>query len=900
MGDLPARLGHWWRVLTRAERLDAAMDDEMRFHIEMEADRLVHQQGLTPAEARRQAAVAFGGLEKYKEAGRDVRGLGWLDALSLDLRLGIRMLVKYRGLTLVGGFAMAVAIAIGGTAFEVFGQILDRSLPFDEGDRIVALRFATSTPGSAEQRVVEEFATLRRELTSVEHLSAFRTAQHNLVIAGSSSEPVKVAEMSPSGFTVVRTPPLLGRHLLPEDEQGGAATVLVIGYDAWQTRFAGDPLVVGRPVTLGGQPATIVGVMPQGFRFPIDHQYWTALRAPTATARLQGPEISMFGRLVDGVSMGSAQMELTAFGERLAAAYPATHSHLRPVLLPFTHEHLDVTDPFRVWLLRLAQLFVGIVTFVVAVNLAILVYARTVTRAGEIAVRTALGATRRRILLQLFVEAFALTASGAGAGLLLSHAALVRLESMARINGAVPFWITFELSASTIAYALALAFVAAVVMGVVPGLKATSSRVHANLRELDSRSGITLGPLWTMLVVGQVAVAVAVLPLAVLMTWRVVRMGAAGPEFDADRFMVALVAAGDAVAPADGPLFKQRHDELVARLEAEPGVAAVSFSSGVPGFAPGRLLRFDEQPASAGGPPPVKYVGMDLGVDTLDVGLDIFETYQARFLAGRPLGPADVGQANAVVVNTAFLREFLNEGSSAASALGVRFRYVAPYERRGSRPDTSYEIVGVVDDFPRFPHEPGSHGDATIYHPAGAGDVHPVVLSVRFSHAGPAGFADRFRTIGAEVDPALQLRRVAPLADYYYQARSFWRYLAWGIGLVTVSVLLLSAAGMYALMSFTVAQRTREIAVRAALGADPRRLLLTIFGRVTRQLGTGLALGALLAAVIFQSADVGVSQGATLVLVVASLLTVVGLLAALGPARRGLRIHPSDALRAGG
>jgi putative ABC transport system permease protein len=351
--SLRTRLQHLWRALTRGRQLDAAMDDEMRFHVEMEAERLVRERGLHRREAQRLARVAFGGVEKFKEAGRDTRGLRSLDTLSLDARLALRMLVKHRGLTVVGGFAMAVAIGIGATAFQVFSEVLKPALPFGEGDRIVAVRLATRTPGSAERRVLHDFVALREQLRSIQELGAFRSTQQNLAAGGAGSEPVQVAEITASAFLVARTPPLLGRYLLPDDERAAAADALVIGYDAWQVRFAGDPHVVGRSVILGGAPATIVGVMPKGFLFPIDHQYWTAFRAdPLKYRRLEGPAIHLFGRLAPGATFAAAQSELDAYGRRAAREHPATHAELRPLVLPYTHEHLDVTEPFRRWLLR--------------------------------------------------------------------------------------------------------------------------------------------------------------------------------------------------------------------------------------------------------------------------------------------------------------------------------------------------------------------------------------------------------------------------------------------------------------------------------------------------------------------------------------------------------------------
>ena len=212
------------------------------------------------------------------------------------------------------------------------------------------------------------------------------------------------------------------------------------------------------------------------------------------------------------------------------------------MVIPFTRAHLDLTDPRMVWALRIAQLLIGALSFVVSVNLAILVYARTVARLGEIAVRTALGATRRRILAQLFVEALALSLVGAAAGLALAKIALDRIQLLIPANGSVPFWLDFDLSVGTIMYALALAVLAALVMGVLPGLQATGNRLHATLRELTGRTGTRLGPMWTTLVVAQIAVAVALLPAAVFMAWQVVRMEVAGPGFDAGKFVIGMVA----------------------------------------------------------------------------------------------------------------------------------------------------------------------------------------------------------------------------------------------------------------------------------------------------------------------------------------------------------------------
>ncbi|HEV2130734.1 MAG TPA: ABC transporter permease, partial [Longimicrobiaceae bacterium] len=523
---------------------------------------------------------------------------------GLDFKLGVRMLIKYPGLTLIGGFAMAVAVAVGAIGFEAISEVLDPAIPMEEGDRVVSLQYATDNPGNPERRVLHDFVAWREELVSVEELGAFRTAEHNLVLGEGSPEPIRVAEITASGFRLARTPPLLGRYLIPEDERDGAPSVVVIGHDAWQSHFAGDPDIVGRTIQLGTTPHVVAGVMPEGFRFPVSHQFWTPLRAdPLAYERLQGPRLYVFGRLAPGVTLQEAQAELTTIGQRAAAAYPETHERLRLVVLPFAYEHLDLEHPFVRAGLRILQLLVGGLLVVVAVNLAILQYARTVARLGEIAVRSALGASRRRILAQLFVEAFVLSVVGAIAGLVLAKVVLDWARLQFSIVNDIPYWIDLDISAGTVLYALGLAVLAAAIMGVLPGLRVTGSRLYANLRELGGGTGARLGRVWTSLIVAQVAIAVAVLPLAVFTVWQVVRMEVAEVGFPPEEFVVGSVELNEPAtttggAPGDGSelesRFRARQLELMSRLAAEPGVSAVTFSSAIPGVdGPSRRIELD-------------------------------------------------------------------------------------------------------------------------------------------------------------------------------------------------------------------------------------------------------------------------------------------------------------------
>ena len=596
----------------------------------------------------------------------------------------------------------------------------------------------------------------------------------------------------------------------------------------------------------------------------------------------EGPQIELFGRIARGVSSEQAEGELGSLGREIADAHPDKTARLQPIVLPFPRAQSDLSAPVIVWMLRAGQFLIGGLTFLVAINLAVLLYARTITRLGEIAVRTALGASRGRILSQLFVEALLLTTIGAAAGLVISRIALERVEVMA---GPAPFWWHYSLGPSTILYAFALAVIAALIMGVLPGLKATGGRLSANLQELHGRTGTRLGSMWTTLIVAQVAVAVAILPAAVFLAWYVLQMEFTGRSSAVERIAVVNMVLGDQAAPDKG-LVRQRQEALMSRLRAEPGVTAVTFSSALPGLGPDRRIEFE--------PSTKVREGGDADVATFRVDVDLLRVYETRLLAGRSLEARDVAAGSPVVVNRTFVDDLLDRSTGA---LGTRFRHAA---EDGEPPSDWFEIVGVVDDFPGLPRAPGAGGEPSVYHPMASGSAHPAVLSIRYGSTPPANLAQRVREIGAEIDPSMQMQRVKTLAAFYDEQRSAFQSFAVVVGFVTAAVLLLSAAGVHAMMSFTIAQRTREIGIRSALGAQPRHLLLGILRGAMRQLALGIAAGSLLSVGTFAAAGTGLWHGSALLVTVAVLMAVVALLAAIGPARRILRIQTVEALRTEG
>jgi putative ABC transport system permease protein len=253
-----------------------------------------------------------------------------LRGLSLDVKLAGRMLLKYPGLTLAGGLALAIAIGVGAGWYDLWGKLLAPTIPLPEGDRIVLIETQNTLTIVPEPRVVRDFLEWRRELRTIEDLGAYRADTRNLIVSNGAPEPIQIAELTAAAFRTARIPPLLGRALLASDEMPGAPSVVVLGYDVWQRSLGGRQDAVGSVVKLGNTPATVIGVMPEGFRYPVNHDAWTPLSLRASYDALEGGAISVIGRLAPGVTGDQANAELRVLGERASAAHPATHAHLRP------------------------------------------------------------------------------------------------------------------------------------------------------------------------------------------------------------------------------------------------------------------------------------------------------------------------------------------------------------------------------------------------------------------------------------------------------------------------------------------------------------------------------------------------------------------------------------------
>ena len=819
---------------------------------------------------------------------------------ALDFTLAWRMLLRYPGLSLVSVLGMSVGITIAAGAFTIVSLMMGTKLPLPEGDRLVSLVNWDASTNDRELRLLYDLEAWR-DAKSVEDFSVSRNVQRNLIVGGRPPEVVMVAEISASAFRAARVGAYRGRTLLPEDERAGAPDAIVIGHDEWVRRFGADPDIVGQSVGLGPTAYTIVGVMPEGFGFPTYHSFWIPWRLDAAAyAPRSGPSINVFGRLAPGATLESAQAELTAISRRLAAASPATHEHLRPLVMAYADAFSVIEESEDALALYGVEMAIILLLVLICVNVAILVYARTATRQGEIAVRAALGASRRRIVAQLFVEALMLAGVSAAIGIGLTAVGLRQIEgAMLTLVGRWPFWFSLELQTSTVVYVVGVTLCAAAIVGVAPALKATGRHVHTRLQTLSPGSGsrMQMGRLWTALIVAQVAVTVAILPMATYFAWSSLKIQSGGGYATSEFLSASLSLDRTAASPtgAGNNAFAGRYGaalaEIERRLREDSRVRDVTFSL----TSPGREL-FDVLEAEG---VPVEGTTRGTSVRFNRVAPNFFSAFDVPVSIGRNLTAADASAAAAGVTPGVLVsRALVDQVFSGANPLGRRIKYVSAAPSGKVVPERWYEIVGVVPDFPA-PGPLDDESEGRVYHAVAAGDLFPARLNVRVRSGDPAALADPLRELSASIDPEMLTLDVSTAEIALKKAQGMMRLMGVSLALVILSVILLSSAGIYSLMSFTVAQRRREIGIRAALGANRNRILVGIFSRVLAQLGAGAVLGLIAAVGLEQilEGDMMRNYRAMLLPLVVLLMMTIGVIAVVGPARQGLRIQPTEALR---
>jgi len=823
--------------------------------------------------------------------------VGWtpLRGLSLDVRLALRLLVKHIGLTVVGTVAMAFAICSGIVAFEFYTQFMHPALPLDGGARIVGIVMVDTANHAERPPTLHDFVAWRDAVTSVQDLAAYRDRNWNVIVGNAAPEPVAVAEISAATFRVVRERPVLGRPLVEADEKAGAPWVVLIGHDVWQSRFESDPNAIGREVRLGNVPHTIVGVMPEGFRFPLAHSFWVPLRLdPVNYPRQQSPALRVFGRLAPGATLQAAQPELTVLGATTAAAFPDTHAHLKPRVVPYIESIFRSFSADSATEVFWGNLLSVLLVFLVCGNVALLMFARAATRENEILVRAALGAGRGRIIGQLFVEALVLATVAALVAVTSAQLTWHALFAMVTENvfgNRIPFWLHSSVSPGTLLYAGFLTLVAAAIAGLLPGLKVTRG-LGTRLRQSGpGGGGLRFGGIWTVLIVMQVAV-MAIVPTPVIAIYGDVARWAraANAGLVPEQYLAATIAMDrDRVPGGAGATFQGRFtsatQELERRLETEPGVRGVTIATVLPLMDhPSRQIEVDE-----GGAALVDRSSSHRRVSSASIALDFFDVLDTPILSGRAFDSGDLRPgARTVIVNQSFAQVVFGGNNP----IGRRLRYsdLTQQNAAGSVNEPWHQVVGVVGDFGIAPEERDSKR-ARVYHPLVPGGSYPLRMAVHPTGA-PLLFASRLRSSARDVEPTLQISEVARFdqvaaAGARTMTLLFWLFLA-----LAVVVMLLSLTGIYAVLSFSASRRTREVGIRVALGGGRRHVIALLFRRPLMQIGLGILIGLLVADRLSEGDMVRV------IALYGCVVIAVSLLATLGPVRRALRIQPLDALRA--
>ena len=815
----------------------------------------------------------------------------------LDWKLGARLLLKYPALTIIGGLSLAAAMTIGAVGIEVADELLYKRLPFDEGSRVVRLETQDTAASRVEQRVLHDFAIWRRSLKTVTELGAARVSERNVLTGEGRVEALRVAEITASAFPLTRVTPLLGRPLQPTDETPGAEPVVVLGYDVWQRQFLDDPAIIGRVVTVGRTARTVVGVMPPRFGFPRNQQLWVPLPIQDAAPR-QGPGVQVFGRLAHGASWQDAAAELDVASARLAADQPATHAQLRTRVRAFAGR--TPGDPLRFEDLALHAV-VLLLLGAISANVATLIFARTAMRESEMVVRHALGASRGRVVAQIVTEGLVLALAAAVLGLVVAQTTVRYAWEQASqlIGDGLPFWVDLRLEPATIAYALLLALVAAALIGLLPALKATGASIQPGLQGITSTGGtMKFGGIWSFIVAAQVACTLLFVPAAVGIYTTSVKNRPAWTAFPTEHYLTFRLKmdteamAGEQGVLDDGQIGVRRaraYEDLAGRLREEPGVTHVTHGDRLPTASPDWVALEIEQD---GAPPARLHGNYEGGFAMAAVGPGYHEAFGARIMAGRALQAADAGAPNGsvvvpVVVNEAFVRVV------GRNPVGARVRTL----QRGSEREQGpwREIVGVVSDLWTVPAD--WSGAAYIYSAGSTAELDPVVVAVRVA-GDAAPLAPRAAALARQIDAGLQLRDIATLQE----AVARQQVLGGNVGSFVVAGILLgslvfSAAGLYALMAVAVQRRTREIGIRIALGANPRRVLRTVFARAGRQLGGGIIAGNSLILFLAWRADSLTADLLVSSVITSVIMAAVGVLACAAPARRALRIEPTEALR---
>lgn len=797
-----------------------------------------------------------------------------------DLKVGLRVLRKDPGPSLFAVLALTLGIGLTVMMFSIIYGAVMRGLPFERSDRIVHLERAHLARGIESMEVsIHDYTDWRAmQRQSFVELGAFYSGTINVADTG-MPERYDGAFMTPSTFSVLGVRPLIGRLFREEETSTAEPMVVLIGYRTWQDRYEGDQSIVGRVIRVNGEPATIVGVMPEDFLFPYQQQVWVPLRLdPVALPRGEGTTMEVIGRLRDGVTIDRAMIEFTGITQRLATDYPQTNAGITPIIKPFTEEYIG-EEPIRMLYTMLAAVF--FVLLIACANVANLLMSRAATRTKEVGIRTALGASKRRIVGQFMTEAFLLAFIGMLLGLALAWIG-VRTFGAAIADTNPPYWIDVRIDGVAVLFALVLAGIAALVAGAIPAWHAARANVNEILKD-ESRGSSSFRPgrVSKAIVVFEIALSCGLLVTSGLMIKSVAQLKTVDFNFPTEIF-TARIGLMDAAYPDSVARWNMQR-ELHQRLQQIPEIESVTLLTALPALGSGGLN--------------VRVEGVDYDMDGElpfargnTIATNYFETFQVPLVEGRAFGEQDrAGVPGVAIVNQAFVTKYFNR----ESAIGRRVRF-------GRAPDAPWvTIVGVVPDM----FEGGLDSDTreAVYTPLA--QAPPQFFSIAARTRGePLAITQKVREAVMSVDADLPIYFVRTLQTAI--DGNYWFYSVFGVLFMVfgAAALFLAGVGLYGVMATSVAQRTREVGVRMALGAQARDVLTMIMRQGFVQIAIGIGLGLGVAAAIGNLLSMILYEvnprDPVVFTAIVSFLIAAALLACFVPARRATRVDPNIALRA--
>lgn len=798
-----------------------------------------------------------------------------------DLRYSLRLIGAHPWFSAAVVAALALGIGVNTTVFGIVNAVLFRPLPFPGGERLVIV--ANNNPAKGYDRMsasYPEFLQYRAQTSSFEALEAASGATAVLSERGNPPEQYAMAHVTPGMFEMLSMPPMLGRGFTESDGQAGAEPVLLLGHGVWQSRYGGSPEVVGRPVRVNGEPATIIGVMPEGFRFPQNQDMWMALAPRPEFESFNYRAFLLVGMLKRGVSRQEAAADLAVIAGRIAAEHPDTNQGVGTLIQTF-HERYNAGEIRRVVLLM--QGAVAFVLLIACANVANMLLSRALARRREMSIRAAMGASRWQVIRQLLTESVLLSAFGGVVGLVLATLGTrVFAAAVENVQGK-PYWIDFSMDWRVLSYFASISVLSGVLFGLAPALESSRVNLTTALKDGTRTAGSHHGgKLTSLLVVFQFTLAVVLLTGAGLFIRGFLVSRTINPDVPYNQTLVARARLPQERYP-DTETRQRFYDLLLPRVAGLPGVTAVATTSSLPGLGGGGR-RFEMEGA------PVTDESQLPSATAVVQSPGYFDLINLPILTGRDFDVRDGEPGHEAAVVT---RDFAARFSPGQEVLGRRFRF-----RQGEAPGAWITVVGVSADILQNPDE--EDADPVLFVPYRQEGNLTMNLLVRAS-GDPATLGGPMRAEVERLDPDLALFDVMTLQEFTDRALWYLGLFSTVFSVFALIALVLASVGIYGVIAQSTGRRTQEIGVRMALGATGINVVQLVMARGVIQLAAGLVLGlagALAATrltgnLLFQTSP----WDPTVFVTVVVLLAGVGLFASWLPARRAATLDPVKALR---